>query len=204
MHDRIALIDQPTIDIVRQGNNNVSVEFSFLGIFLGLVAALPDPAPPLPKLAISGLSVKSQEPLFLVKDLAIAPITFVASGGNTPYTWSSSALPSGLSLSSGGVLSGTPTTTGSTTITVTVTDASAATANTGVSIVITGVVVPDPGFVSVYSIVSSATSAGKATLGVRGTGLSIRSSGVSGGRVVDVTPAAINLISSARSGGSVS
>lgn len=200
MHDRIALIDQPTIDIVRQGDSNVSVEFSFLGIFLGLVAALPDPAPPLPRLASSGLSVKSQEPLFLVKDLAITPITFVASGGNTPYTWSSGTLPSGLSLSSGGVLSGTPTTTGSSTLTVTVTDASAATASTIVSVVITGIVVPDPGFVSVYSIVSSATSEGKATLGVRGTGLSIRSRSVSGGRLVDVTPPTINLISRAISG----
>jgi hypothetical protein len=204
MHDRICLIDQPTIDIIRQGENGVSVEFSFLGIFLGLVATLPDPAPPTPKLAISGLSVKAQESIFVVSGVAIAPITFVASGGNTPYTWSSSALPSGLSLSSGGVLSGTPSSVGSTNVTVTVTDASAATANTSFTIIVTGAVVPDPGFVSVYTVVNSATSGGKVTLGVRGTGLNVSNSATSGGRVTDVTPPIINLIDSAISSGSVS
>ena len=204
MHDRICLIDQPTIDIVRQGESNVSVEFSFLGIFLGLVATLPDPAPPTPRLATSSLSVRSQESIFVVSGVAIAPITFVASGGNTPYTWSSSALPSGLSLSSGGVLSGTPSSVGSTSIVVTVTDASAATANTSFTIIVTGVVVPDPGFVSVYTVVNSATSGGRVTLGVSGTGLNVSNSAVSGGRVTDVTPPIINLIDSAISSGSVS
>jgi len=58
--------------------------------------------------------------------------TLQASGGTTPYTWSlaagSNALPSGLQLSTAGVISGTPTTTGASTITVRVADAATASA----------------------------------------------------------------------------
>lgn len=50
--------------------------------------------------------------------------TLVASGGTAPYSWSASGVPGGMSLSSAGVLSGTPLATGTSTITVTVTDAS--------------------------------------------------------------------------------
>jgi pseudomonalisin len=53
-----------------------------------------------------------------------------ASGGTAPYTWTaaSGSLPPGLSLSSTGVLSGTPTTAGSYGFTVTVTDSAGASA----------------------------------------------------------------------------
>jgi CHRD domain/Putative Ig domain len=48
--------------------------------------------------------------------------TLAASGGTSPYTWSvtAGALPAGLTLSSGGVLSGTPTAAGTANFTVTV------------------------------------------------------------------------------------
>jgi len=51
--------------------------------------------------------------------------TLAGSGGTTPYTWSLSAgtLPAGVSLSAAGVLSGTPTTTGTSTFTVQLADA---------------------------------------------------------------------------------
>lgn len=54
--------------------------------------------------------------------------TLEASGGTAPYQWivTGGALPPGLSLSSGGVLSGTPAATGSYTFQVTVTDATSA------------------------------------------------------------------------------
>jgi uncharacterized protein (TIGR03437 family) len=57
--------------------------------------------------------------------------TLTAIGGTTPYTWSvvSGALPSGVTLSSFGVISGTPATAGNYTITVRVTDLGSATAN---------------------------------------------------------------------------
>jgi hypothetical protein len=50
--------------------------------------------------------------------------TLTASGGNTPYSYAvtNGSLPSGLTLSTGGVISGTPTATGTSTFTVTVTD----------------------------------------------------------------------------------
>lgn len=45
---------------------------------------------------------------------AYAPVTLIAAGGTGgPYTWSAANLPTGLSLSAGGVLTGTPSTDGS-------------------------------------------------------------------------------------------
>jgi Putative Ig domain/Cohesin domain len=58
--------------------------------------------------------------------------TLAVTGGTAPYTWALTAgmLPTGLSLSSSGAISGTPTTSGSSTsITVSVTDSANATAN---------------------------------------------------------------------------
>ncbi|WP_307872953.1 putative Ig domain-containing protein [Paractinoplanes ovalisporus] len=53
-----------------------------------------------------------------------AGLAFTASGGQTPYTWSATGLPAGLSIDpSTGTVSGTPTTTGTSTTKVTVTDA---------------------------------------------------------------------------------
>ncbi len=51
-------------------------------------------------------------------------VTLAASGGTTPYTWSraSGSLPVGLNLSGGGVISGTPTASGTSSFTVRVTD----------------------------------------------------------------------------------
>jgi hypothetical protein len=51
-----------------------------------------------------------------------------ASGGTTPYTWTATGLPAGMTLSSNGTLSGTPTASGTQTIAVTVKDSSSATA----------------------------------------------------------------------------
>jgi subtilisin family serine protease len=45
-----------------------------------------------------------------------------ASGGAAPYTWSATGLPAGLSISSDGLVSGTPTAAGTSTVTVTATD----------------------------------------------------------------------------------
>ena len=61
-----------------------------------------------------------------------------ASGGSTPYTWSllSGALPGGLSLSTGGSISGTPSGAGTSTFTVQVRDAQSATAQKEFSLTI--------------------------------------------------------------------
>ena len=60
--------------------------------------------------------------------------TFSATGGVAPYTWSGATLPAGLSVSSTGILSGTPTTQGSYTFTVTVKDSEGAAAKVGVRV----------------------------------------------------------------------
>jgi hypothetical protein len=48
--------------------------------------------------------------------------TLAATGGQPPYTWGATGLPAGLSCSTAGVISGTPTASGDFTVTVTVTD----------------------------------------------------------------------------------
>jgi hypothetical protein len=50
-----------------------------------------------------------------------------ASGGTAPYTWTATGLPAGLSISSSGLISGTPTTAGSSNVTATAKDSTNAT-----------------------------------------------------------------------------
>ncbi|MFC7647531.1 putative Ig domain-containing protein [Streptosporangium lutulentum] len=58
---------------------------------------------------------------------AITPLTLRASGGTAPYTWTATGLPAGLTLSSDGTVSGTPTSAGTASVTVTATDSTGAT-----------------------------------------------------------------------------
>ncbi|MDT3442954.1 MULTISPECIES: ExeM/NucH family extracellular endonuclease [unclassified Pseudofrankia] len=59
-------------------------------------------------------------------DTAITPLTLTASGGTAPYTWTATGLPAGLAISSDGVVSGTPTAAGTSSVTVTATDSTSA------------------------------------------------------------------------------
>jgi CHRD domain-containing protein/putative Ig domain-containing protein len=65
--------------------------------------------------------------------------SLVATGGTSPYTWAVTigTLPAGLTLSTAGVISGTPTAAGTSSFTVRVTDSAAATATMALSINIT-------------------------------------------------------------------
>jgi Putative Ig domain len=83
--------------------------------------------------------------------------SLAATGGTTPYTWSvsSGALPIGLSLSSSGVISGTPTGNGTSTFTVKVTDSTTPTVQTATqSLSITIAVAVTPVTITTTSIPS--------------------------------------------------
>ncbi|MGM1063946.1 Ig-like domain repeat protein [Saccharothrix sp. Mg75] len=62
----------------------------------------------------------------------------LAAGGSPPYSWSATNLPAGLGLSTGGVLSGTPTTTGTVSAAVRVADQRGATATATVRFTVSG------------------------------------------------------------------
>ena len=105
--------------------------------------------------------------------------TLNASGGTSPYSWSvsSGTLPTGLSLSSSGSLSGTPTVAGAFPFTVAVKDAAGASASAGLSI---NVVTAAPPTVSISNPASGATLSGTTTVsGVASDGLAITSVQVS-------------------------
>jgi hypothetical protein len=91
--------------------------------------------------------------------------TLAASGGSTPYAWSlaSGSLPSGLSLSSSGAISGAPSLLGSFPFTVQVKDAAAHTASSNLSINVVNPVVS----VAITSPANGATVSG--TVAVSGT-----------------------------------
>jgi hypothetical protein len=71
-------------------------------------------------------------------NVAYSPQTLAAAGGTAPYTWSilTGSVPSGLTLSPGGVISGTPTSAGSSTASIQVADAGGQTASKSFSITI--------------------------------------------------------------------
>lgn len=89
---------------------------------------------------------------------AITAFTVSASGGTAPYTYTATGLPAGLSISSAGKVSGTPTTAGTSTTKVTATDADGATGSVSFTYTIsgsgggggscTGQVLANPGFES--------------------------------------------------------
>lgn len=83
--------------------------------------------------------------------------TLVATGGTTPYTWAVTAgtLPTGLTLSTAGVISGTPTATGTFNFTVQVTDAASFTATAGLTITVAVVIPSPPTGLTVGTIVAS-------------------------------------------------
>jgi len=78
----------------------------------------------------SGLTISSNSPLPSGSTGTSYSQTLSASGGMQPYSWAlaSGGLPPGLTLSGGGLISGTPTSAGTFNFTVRVTDSSAATA----------------------------------------------------------------------------
>jgi hypothetical protein len=121
--------------------------------------------------------------------------TIVASGGTSPYTYqkTSGSMPAGLTLSTGGVLSGTPTTIGTSTFTVTATDSASNTGSQSYSVTIAAAPtitlsssLPAGTYGATYS--STITASGgtspytyQATSGTLPSGLTLSSAGVLSG-----------------------
>jgi hypothetical protein len=92
-----------------------------------VTVTLPPPSPPTANCA----SINA------VAGVAIFPITVTGSGGaGGPYTFSATGLPPGLTMSSGGTISGTPTVSGTFPYTVTVTDSAGNTGTVSCSITV--------------------------------------------------------------------
>ena len=86
------------------------------------------------------LALSSISDVRATQDEAISDIEVSASGGQPPYTYSISGAPSGIEINSdSGLITGTPTQTGTFSLTVTVTDAEDGTASTSFTLT-----VPDP------------------------------------------------------------
>lgn len=120
--------------------------------------------------------------------------TLAAGGGVTPYTWSRSSgtLPAGFTLSTSGVLSGTPTTAKTSSVTFKVKDASAATATKTLSIIVNAALKISTttltnGYISVAYSKNLAATGGKApytwtvSSGALRAGLTLSSAGVVSG-----------------------
>ena len=87
-----------------------------------------DPSAPLPRFTVGlttlQVSVLSISPTTAPQGSVGSPYSqlFTATGGTAPFTWLATGLPSGLTMTTSGILSGTPTAPGTTQIVVTVTD----------------------------------------------------------------------------------
>jgi hypothetical protein len=148
LHNVAAIIDAPELYI---DGNDGTCRLVFTANVMGRIATVPErPDPPLylPSALFRVIPVQAQ---LYSKDIAIAALQFAAENGTAPYTWGATGLPTGLSLSSSGLLTGTPTVVqAATNATITATDATAATANLTVSFTVEAIAVPDPGYGGVF------------------------------------------------------
>lgn len=96
----------------------------------------PTPVPTCPSIFVTPTTLLSGETTVSYSQ------QLAATGGQTPYTFTATAMPAGLTISSAGLISGTPTVVGATTFTVTATDANSCTGTLASSIVVTAAVSP--------------------------------------------------------------
>ncbi|MGH9206404.1 MAG: putative Ig domain-containing protein, partial [Acidimicrobiales bacterium] len=99
-------------------NGQITDNFGPYQVHIYQIGAASPPPPPPP----TALSV-TQNPLSTGTAGSAYLTSLGASGGTSPYTWTTTGLPAGLTLS-GNTISGTPTTPGTTNLTLTVTDSS--------------------------------------------------------------------------------
>lgn len=117
--------------------------FAFAGGRVGTITPpIPDPFPPSPWLPQFGVSIVPIAGVVTAVGVPIAPTQLYAVGGTGPYTWSAPSLPAGLTLSTDGILSGTPQSPITTAVEVTATDSLGADGYLNVSIVVSPVTPP--------------------------------------------------------------
>jgi hypothetical protein len=103
-------------------------------------APVPNPVPPPPPPPAPLLISTTTLPAGTVGKAYTAALA--ATGGASPYAWSASGLPNGLSISSAGTISGAPTTAGMQMAALTVKDSTGATASSSLSLTISGSSLP--------------------------------------------------------------
>ncbi len=116
-------------------------------------AQVTDAQPVTTPLTVTG-SVLGLTTTSLTPATATAPYsaTVVAAGGSTPYTFTGTGFPTGLSISSAGVITGTTTVTGSASVAITVTDANRVSSTSTLSLLVN----PSPVSVSTSSLPNAA------------------------------------------------
>jgi len=146
LHNIEAVIDAPELYIEANGGQG-NCRLVFTANVRGRITPIAEPSiTPLyiPSALFAVIPIASQ---VFHKDLLITPIQFSAENGIGAITWSVVGLPSGLSLSAGGLLSDTPSTAQSaTSYTITATDSTADTASFVLGITVASIAIPDPGY----------------------------------------------------------
>jgi hypothetical protein len=135
-----------------------------------------------------------------IEGVPYTAITFEASGGTSPYKWAAAGLPSGLNISTGGVLSGTPTVSGTTSVNVMVTDSAGLSFSADFSLTIappapiaslsTTLLVFAPQVKGTTSPAQTVTlsNTGSAALNITGTGMGISILGANAADFAQVSP----------------
>jgi hypothetical protein len=113
---------QPTAPVARWGDYATAVTSTD-----GTVWAVTEYIPNTPPTSINSVAIASPSPLSNGAVGVPYSVQVSAAGGIIPYTFSASGLPAGLSMSAIGVISGQPTTAGTSTVQVTVTDSTSPT-----------------------------------------------------------------------------
>jgi Putative Ig domain len=107
-------------------------------VILCLATILPAASPAAAAVSYLGIATVALPDSWVSATYNFALISTGGTGNNTTWTVSAGALPTGLNLSTGGVISGTPTTMGKYSFTAHVTDSSSTTANQNLTINIKG------------------------------------------------------------------
>ena len=112
-----------------------------------------------------------------IQNVAITPVTMVGSGGNGgPYTFSATGLPTGLTMSTTGTISGTPTVSGTFNYTVTVKDKDGNAGSVNCSVVVNPQVVCVPTTFGLTGSTSTTGTAGNIRTFTAGNGIQVKAS----------------------------